>query len=165
MTKQMRWVKTDNRIFTLEVCITGGPMTDAFVKKNKVVCRTIQIRGDQTLENLHDTIFDAFDREDPHMYEFQFGGKGPMDPAAKKYVLPVILEDSFDKPAGTVEAAIGSLGLKEGDAFTYIFDYGDDWCHQINVVGIEEGTGRGKYPKITKRTGASPPQYVDWEEE
>lgn len=40
------WVQRDNRLFTLEVCIIGGPMTEKFAKKNKVICRPIQIRGD-----------------------------------------------------------------------------------------------------------------------
>ncbi len=43
------WVKQDDRLFTLEVFIIGGPMTKRFIKKNKVISRTIQIRGDQTL--------------------------------------------------------------------------------------------------------------------
>ena len=38
------------------------------------------IRGDQTLEDLHHAIFDALGREEEHMYEFQLGGTGPMDP-------------------------------------------------------------------------------------
>ena len=161
------WVKLDDRLFTLEVCIIGGPMTENFIKKNKAVCRTIQIRGDQTLEDLHCTIFDAFDRDDGHMYEFQLGGKGPRDPKARKYVLPMAVDDMFGdkKPAGTVDAAIGSLGLKKGDAFGYWFDFGDDWRHQINVMDIEEKAGSGKYPKVTKRVGESPPQYVDWDGE
>ena len=161
------WVKQDDRLFTLEVCITGGPMTEKFIKKNKVICRTIQIRGDQTLEDLHYAIFDAFDRFDQHMFEFQIGGKGPMDPKARKYVLPVAMDDLFGerKPAGTVNAAIGSLDLKKGDAFGYWFDFGDDWWHQINVVSVEEKAGREKYPKVTERVGESPPQYVNWDEE
>jgi len=160
------WIKTDERIFVLEVCIVSGPMTEDFIKRNQVICRTIEIRGDQTLEDLHYAIFKAFDRDDHHMYEFQIGGKGPMDPKAKKYVLPVVMEDSFGdrKPAGTVSAAIGSLDLKTGDAFGYTFDYGDDWWHQVNVTAIKEKPGRGKYPKIKDRVGESPPQYVDWEE-
>ena len=160
-------VKKDDRLFTLEVCIISGPMTEKFIKRNKVICRTIQIRGDQTLEDLHCAIFDAFDREDEHMYEFQIGGKGPMDPKARKYVLSMAVDDTFGdkKPAGTVNAAIGSLGLKEGDAFGYWFDFGDDWWHQVNVMDIEEKARSGKYPKVTKRVGTSPPQYVDWDEE
>lgn len=38
-------------------------------------------------------IFDAFDREEEHMYEFQPAGKGPMDPKARRYVLPMAMEE------------------------------------------------------------------------
>jgi hypothetical protein len=155
----------DKRVYTLDVFIINGPMTAKFVKKNRVISRTIQIRGNQTLEVLHNTIFYAFEREDNHMYEFQIGGKGPMDPKARRYTLHVFKDDE-DPPAGDVEwTTIGSLGLKVGDAFGYWFDFGDDWWHQINVVVIEDVSGRAKFPKIVKRVGESPPQYVDWDEE
>lgn len=159
---------TGVRLYTLDVFIISGPMTEKFVKKNRVISRTIQIRADQTLEDLHYAIFDAFDREDQHMFEFQLGGKGPMDPKARRYVLHADRTDlAFGrKPAGDVhETTIESLSLKVGEAFGYWFDFGDDWWHQINVAAIDEKAGRGKFPKVTKRTGESPPQYVDWDEE
>lgn len=163
------WVKSADRLFTLEVCITSGPMTGKFLKKNKVVCRTIQILSDQTLEDLHHAIFDAFDREDQHMFEFQVGGEGPMDPKARRYMLSGAFEDPIPgtpRAAGDVtRKTIGSLGLKKSDAFGYWFDFGDDWWHQVNVMAVEEKVGRGKYPKVTNRVGESPPQYVDWDEE
>jgi len=162
-------VPTDDRLFTLEVCIIGGPMTEKFIKQNRVICRTIQIRGDQTLKDLHYAIFDAFGREDQHMYEFQVGGKGPMDSKAQRYVLSGEFENPIPgrrRAAGDVtRTSIGSLGLKKGDAFGYWFDFGDDWWHQINVTDIKEKAGAGKYPKVTKRVGKSPPQYVDRDEE
>src|ERR1044071_1656038 len=102
------------------------------------------------------------------MYEFQIGGKGPMDPKAKRYVLPVSRNDDVDdsKPAGDVKrSTIGALGLRVNDAFGYWFDFGDDWWHQIKVTAVGKKVGRGKYPKVVKRTGKSPPQYVDWDEE
>ena len=163
------WVLKDDRLFTLDVFIISGPMAKRFVKKNKIISRTIQIRGDQTLEDLHYAIFDAFKRFDQHMYEFQIGGKGPMDPKARRYVLSGAFENPMPgtpQAAGDVRrTAIGSLGLKKGDAFGYWFDFGDDWWHQINVVAIADEAPRGKYPKVTKRVGASPPQYVDWDRE
>jgi hypothetical protein len=167
MAGRGRWVKRDDRLFTLAVYIIEGPIGKKFARKNRGVCRTIQIRGDQTLEDLHDAIFDAFDREEEHMYEFQLGGKGPMDPRARRYVLPMAMNDPFDeeKPAGTVNRPIGSLGLKKNDTFGYWFDFGDDWWHQINVVDIQEKAGRGEYPKVTERIGQSPPQYPDLDEE
>ena len=160
--------ESENRLYTLEVFIISGPIARRFAKKNKVISRTIQIRGDQTLEDLHYAIFVAFDREEEHMYEFQVGGKGPMDKKARRYVLGLYGHDAGPegKAAGNVEETpVGSLGLKVGEAFGYWFDFGDDWWHQINVVAIEEKAGRGKYPKVVKRVGKSPPQYVDWDEE
>jgi hypothetical protein len=158
----------DKRLFTLDVFLIGGPMTEEFAKQNRVISRTIQIRGDQTLEDLHHAIFDALDREEEHMYEFQFG-KGPHDRKGKRYVLPMAADDPFSggpKIAGVVSrTTIGSLDLAVDQAFGYWFDFGDDWWHQINVVAIEEQAPRGKYPKVTKRVGASPPQYPDWDEE
>jgi hypothetical protein len=157
----------DKRLYTLDVFIISGPMTDRFVRENRVISRTIQIRGNQSLEVLHNTIFSAFDREDNHMYEFQIGGKGPMDPKARRYTLHIYDDDDDENtPAGDVEwTTIGSLGLKVDDALGYWFDFGDDWWHQINVVAIEEMVGRGKFPKVIKETGESPPQYVDWDDE
>ena len=49
----------------------GGPVSEKFA--NKEISRVIEIRGDQTLEELHHAIFQAYDRWDQHMYEFQFG--------------------------------------------------------------------------------------------
>jgi len=154
-------------IYELEVCIISGPVTEAFAKANPVVTRTIQIRGDQTLAKLHEAIFDAFGRDDEYMYEFQVGGKGPMDRRAKRYVLPMGNDSSDDqKPAGVVtRTAVDALGLKRGQVFGYWFDFGDDWWHQINVIAVHDGPGSGKYPRVTAKVGANPPQYPDWDDE
>jgi hypothetical protein len=156
------------RLFTFDICIVNGPMTESFVRKNPVVSRTIEIRGDQTLADLHQAVFGAFDREDEHLYEFQIGGTKPMDPKARCYMPALALDDPFgDKPpAGDVaRTAIRSLGLKAGDVFGYWFDFGDDWWHRIEVLAIGEGAPRGRLPKVTRRVGKSPPQYVDWDRE
>jgi hypothetical protein len=154
-------------LYSFEIFLIGGRITEKFAKKNPVVSRIIQVRGDQTLQDLHDAIFDAFDREEEHMYEFQFG-KGPMDPIGPRYVLPTAFEIEGDEPnpsAGRVDTTtISSLGLKVGDRFGYWFDFGDDWWHQINVEAVEDTVPRGKFPKVTKRVGKSPPQYPDEDE-
>ena len=156
------------RVYTLEVFLIGGPITSKFAKKNPVVSRAIALRGDQTLEDLHHALFDAFGREEEHMYEFQLGGKAPMDPEAARYVPPSSFEHpvSGPTPAGRVDqTTLDSLGLKEGDCFAYWFDFGDDWWHRVNVEAIEDKVPRGKFPKVTKKVGKSPPQYADLDED
>ena len=166
--KQTKPRVRDSRLYTLQVCLITGPVTEEFAKANPVVSRTIQIRGDQTLADLHKAIFSAFDRDDEHMYEFQLGGKGPMDPNARRYVLPMVADDPFDEgwPAGLVDGTpIGSLNLEVNEPFGYWFDFGDDWWHQINVRAIDAEAPPGKYPRITERVGESPPQYPDLDDE
>ncbi len=92
-------------LYSLEVFLIGGNLSDSFVKKNPVVSRMIQIRGDQTLQDLHYAIFDAFGRWEEHMYEFQFG-KGPMDPKGPRYVMPM----AFENPLGEDNSPAGRRG-------------------------------------------------------
>ncbi|MBI3440738.1 MAG: plasmid pRiA4b ORF-3 family protein [Proteobacteria bacterium] len=154
------WAKNDKRLFTLEVFITDGPMSKKFCKANPEISRRIEMRGDQALGELHEAIFSAFDREDEHMFEFQVGGKGPMDPKAQRYVFPMALDNGWDDggnpPKDLTMTTIGSLNLKADDAFGYWFDFGDDWWHQINVASIGEKAPEGKYPRIISRIGKSP---------
>jgi len=154
-------------IYTLEVFITMGLVSLKFAEKNPIMSRMIEIRGDQTLEELHAIIFKAFDRYDEHLYEFQIGGKGPQDPKARRYGLSAYqdqISDDFKLTGDVKQTAIDALKLKQNQSFGYWFDFGDDWWHQINVVAIEDKTLKGRYPKITNRVGQSPPQYMDVED-
>src|SRR5262249_55839916 len=73
---------TPANLYVLSVFLQSGPTRKKFA--NKVVSRVIEIRGDQTLEQLHDAIFNAYDRWDQHLYEFQLG-KRPFDPYGPNY--------------------------------------------------------------------------------
>ena len=160
--------KSQPRLYTLEVSLVGGPVTEEFADENPEVSRTIEIRGDQTLEDLHFAIYDAYDRDDEHMYEFQFGKK-PMDRKAPRYVMSIAMEDPFgdiDVPSGCVdETTLDSLELAPRRQFFYWFDFGDDWWHKIKVVAIGDELPAGKFPRVTQRIGKSPPQYPDFDEE
>lgn len=169
-------------LYKLQVMLYDGPVTEDFLNRNQEVWRTIGIRGDQTLEDLHWAIYDAFDRYDPHMYEFHFGKK-PHDRKAKRYVMPEVLEDDmalsfafgmllgreaadaglsaedFPVEEDATVTTIGSLPLKPRSVFWYWFDFGDDWWHKIKVVSIEKEYPKDEYPKVVDRVGESPPQY------
>ncbi len=150
-------------IYVLQVELIDGPITEKFATKNPQVIRTIEIRGDQTLADLHRIIFQAFGRQEEHMYEFQMKGTGPNDPDADRYGLGGAA-DPDDPLAGDVATTqIGALELEEGEPFGYWFDFGDDWWHQVTVVGITKPQPKVKYPRITQRIGANPPQYADFD--
>ena len=152
------------QLYTLKVFLTDGPITKAFAGKE--ISRTIQIRGDQTLQALHRAIFKAFDREEEHLHEFNFG-KGPYDREGPRYTLRSNMKDFMtdEVTAGDVaRTTLDSLNLEIGRAFGYWFDFGDDWRHEIRVETIEQAPVKGRFPKVTTRVGESPPQYADPEE-
>ncbi|PZO14657.1 MAG: hypothetical protein DCF25_14675 [Leptolyngbya foveolarum] len=151
---------TADMLYVLNVGVLGGPMTDDFIEQNPVLYRTIEIKGSNTLADLHDIIFAAFDREEEHLYEFQLGGKMPNDPQAKRYGMPI--PNDPDSPKDAAKATITSLKLRPEDIFGYWFDFGDDWWHQVDVAKVEPQAPKGKYPKIIKSVGDSPPQYADF---
>lgn len=149
------------RVYTLDVFLPRRRVGRTFLKTKSGVSRLIQIRGDQTLEDLHNAIFAAFDREDEHLYEFQLG-RGPQDRQGPTYG-PDRIGDDQGGAAG--ETTLDSLGLRVGRSFGYLFDFGDNWWHQINVAATAEAVPTGVFPRVIKRVGSSPPQYPDDEDD
>ncbi len=150
-------VATPANLYVLHVFLSGGPISKKFA--NKEISRDIEIRGDQTLEQLHQAIFKAYDRWDPHMYEFQLGSR-PFDPDGPNYGIP----DGGGVPKDYGDARqtkLDDLGLKPERVFGYWFDFGDDWFHQVQVERIEKAIPTVTYPRVTRRVGKSPPQYME----
>jgi hypothetical protein len=145
------------KLYVFTVFLTGGPVSRKFA--NKVIYRTIEIRGDQNLAQLHDAIFQAFDRWDQHLYEFQFG-KRPFDPGGPTYG---ISDGSERKNRGgdARTTKLADLNLEPDRVFGYWFDFGDDWFHQVQVDRVEQAIPTVTYPRIIKGVGKSPPQYPD----
>jgi hypothetical protein len=144
-------------LYVVSVFLMAGPVGEKFA--NKEIRRTIEIRGDQTLEQLHQAIFVAFDRSDEHLYEFQFG-KRPFDPDGPNYGVP----DPQESKEGGGDArttTLDDLDLKANRVFGYLFDFGDEWYHQVQVEQIEQAIPTVTYPRVIKRVGQSPPQYPD----
>jgi hypothetical protein len=150
---------TPANLYVLSVSLMSGPVSKK--RAGKVVSRTIEIRGDQTLEELHHAIFNAFDRWDEHMYEFQLGER-PFDPNGPTYGLPD--PSSGTKGRGHARTTrLDDLHLKTDRVFGYWFDFGDDWFHQIQVERIEQAIPTVVYPRVIRCVGKSPPQYPDQE--
>ncbi len=152
-----RVAATPGNLYVVSVFLRGGPVSEKYAHKE--IRRDIEIRGDQTLEQLHQAIFTAFDRFEEHLYEFQFG-KRPFDPEGPNYTVP----DPQEGKKGDGDArttTLDSLDLKQYRAFGYLFDFGDEWLHQVQVERIEQAIPTVAYPRVIKRVGKSPPQHSE----
>jgi hypothetical protein len=153
--------RAGDALYILEVDLMDGPVTESFVKKNPRIMRIILIKGEQSLQDLHQILFEAFDREEEHMYEFAVGGTGPDDPDCQRYGLAIA--SGLDYAGDVTQTTLNELNLEKGEIFGYTFDFGDNWWHVIEVREVRKKAPKGDYPKITSREGNSPPQYADFD--
>ena len=79
------------------------------------------------------------------------------------------LEDLWDIGAkeryDAQKTKIGSLDLNEKEKFYYLFDFGDDWWHEVSVLTIQIPKTVQAYPRIVKKVGESPEQYPNYKDE
>jgi len=136
------------RIYTFKVSL----------KKSSKVWRKIEIKGSQSLHDLHKATFKAYERYDEHLYAFFLNNK-PWDNSAE-YGLP----DPERNVKNAKRTGIDSLGLSVNKKFLYLFDFGDEWWHSILLLDIKDQEPQGKYPRIIAGQGEAPPQYADYDE-
>jgi hypothetical protein len=147
-----------NLVYSLDVYLTDGPVSSAYA--NRKISRRIDILGRQTLHDLHQAIFEAFERWDHHLYEFNLG-EGPGD-RSQIYFYTGGADTSDDETAGDpTTTPLAALDLEVGRRFGYTFDMGDQWEHLVEVVATAEARNKGQYPRIAKKVGKAPPQYPD----
>lgn len=137
---------------------------------NKRIYRNIEILENQTLNVLHECIFDAFDRYDEHLYSFFLPQKATKSIRviydSPEYTHPMNIDEDFGfkKRYNAAKTKINKLDLKEKQKLYYLFDFGDDWWHELTVLKIQSFNGSIDYPSITKKVGESPEQYPDYED-
>jgi len=121
---------------------------------------------------LHEVIFTAFDRYDDHLYSFYFPNgssrRSQLGKRPKEYTAPQGFKPGepfgIDNRYNAADAVPDELKLKAGQTFEYVFDFGDEWWHEVRVEAIDPIESGQKYPQITDRRGSSPPQYPESDE-
>jgi pRiA4b ORF-3-like protein len=95
---------------------------DAALEDVKGVTRSIHVRDDQTLVDLHEGIQKAFGWLNDHLYSFWLDGRF-FGSRASEYTAPV----EPDEGVATADVVIAELGLRVGAKIAYVFDVGDSW--------------------------------------
>lgn len=126
------------------------------VSLKKGCYRHIKISSKATLFDLHEEIIDAFEFYDDHAHAFFMDNKAWSSYDAY-YADFTENEDQF-----TSEYEIGDV-LEEKQKFKYIFDFGDEWLFQCNVLRVEDKPC--EYAEVIRSVGEAPEQYGDFDEE
>jgi len=133
------------------------------------VRRTIAVRSDQTLVDLHDALQFAFEWDDDHLYSFWLDGKF-WSRAGDEYTHP--RQAAEPNPLGafvigpaprSADVRLDRIELTKGHRIAYLFDFGDEWRVRLTLRQVTDDDGQ-QYPRLLKSVGDAPPQYPDYEE-
>jgi len=111
----------------------------------------IHLSGENDLHDLHYKIQKAYKWDNDHMFSFYMNNK----------IWDRTSEFSGDPMGGgTASRAIKNLGLKPGQKFMYVFDYGDEHIFEIEVLSIIREIPEKINPGIFQTRGTPPDQYA-----
>lgn len=87
------------------------------------IWRRFQVRDKTSLGTLHEIVQVVMGWEDAHMHEFVWGSThyGPVEPELD-------LETKDEE-----KAKLANLGMKVGDVLGYVYDFGDNWLHDLQA--------------------------------
>ena len=115
------------------------------------VTRILQVPSDIRLDRLHLTLQAAMGWTNSHLYMFEAEGAtwGLPDPdfsgddlPANKTTLSEVLEDT------------GARSIR------YIYDFGDNWEHKLQIGKVTDPIPGDLYPRLTEISGRCPPEDV-----
>lgn len=135
----------------LDQTFTNGVHTFK-VALNGSTWRKVVLSANHTMQDLHQIIIQAFGFDDDHLYSFFMDNKQWSQDA-------IVSAFDNDGQASADEVTIGSVGMRTGQRFLYLFDYGDEWLFHVTVEGISENVDEPGRPFITASKGESPEQY------
>ncbi len=113
-----------------------------------MIYRRFTIPGDTHIAQLHHLIQIVMGWYNDHLHNFHIWG---VDFGISYYGQPGFRNDPC-------KVLIGDFGFKAGDQFTYIYDYGDYWLHEIRVEKVENASQEGILPKCIEGKRGCPPE-------
>lgn len=115
------------------------------------VWRRLLLPGNTKLEQVHECIQGAFGWQNCHLHEFEIAGKRYGDPDTAHGDQEIISE------RGT-KSKLKFFDLQVGDKFLYVYDFGDDWRHELEIEAIVPPVPDGYYPDCIAGARACPPE-------
>jgi pRiA4b ORF-3-like protein len=113
------------------------------------IWRRIEVDSDSTLADLHQHLQTAFGWWDYHLHEFRIGGT----------VYGIDDGEDDEPPIDETTVTLRRVAAVSS-AFTYVYDFGDDWVHQVKVEAVEPADPRAAYPRCLAGRRTAPPEDV-----
>jgi hypothetical protein len=111
------------------------------------VWRRLEVPSDLPLSVLHEVIQTAFGWFDCHLHQFETAWGDFGDPAQ---------DDFWSQRADESTAALAQVAGEARATLGYVYDFGDDWRHDVVVEAIIPATPGVRYPRCLASRGVPP---------
>jgi len=110
------------------------------------VWRRFLVRASVNLAKLHEILQDIMGWDNKHLYSFLVDDR--------------VYEDPHPEAAGANarRTRLSTLRLAPGDRFQYVYDYGDDWYHELTVEDAVGGLRANQWAQCLDGENACPPE-------
>ncbi|MCY4328030.1 MAG: plasmid pRiA4b ORF-3 family protein [Rhodobacteraceae bacterium] len=122
------------QIYQLKVRLLGiSPM----------IWRRVRVLDSTTLRELHGILQVAMGWEGLHLYVFE---------------IYAVQYGAFELHVASPDVALRDFGFRERDRFSYIYDMGDYWAHEIRMETMGPAGTRPSVPRCTGGSRSCPPE-------
>jgi len=111
------------------------------------IWRTVEVPSEMPLRDLHEVVQGAMGWEGYHLYLFEIDGVGYGEPDEDGWM-------NFQDPG----VAIGAVAKDRGSRLRYLYDFGDDWVHELVVDAVVDADPVIPYPRCLDGARACPPE-------
>ena len=117
------------------------------------IWRRVDVPLSSTLAALNDIIQVSFHWQDDHLYEFVVG--------ERVYGVPTDEDEFYDRKVYKASAIRLKTLVERGvDRFLYVYDFGDNWHHDVIVEEVRDGDRDTEYPSLVDGARRCPPEDV-----
>ena len=116
------------------------------------IWRRVEVPADLTLKELHAVIQAAMGWENAHLYQFHVGRETIAGPGmgGGGFLGP--------RPASAGQVRLDDLATHGVKRFTYLYDMGDSWEHQIKIEKMLPSDPLAAYPRLIDGARRCPPE-------
>ena len=117
------------------------------------IWRRVDVPLSSSLAALNDIIQVSFHWQDYHLYEFVV--------CERVYCVPTDEDEFYDRKVYKASAIrLRTLVERGVDRFLYVYDFGDDWRHNVFVEEVRDGDRDTEYPSLVNGARRCPPEDV-----
>lgn len=116
------------------------------------IWRRVLVRDDISFHKLHKVIQAVMGWFECHLYEFRIGNS---------YI--TVETEEMDEDADIEDSKklkLNKFSFKRGAKFIYMYDFGDEWLHEIHVEEILKHDEKAIYPICTEGKRNCPPENI-----